>query len=207
MSNLAAIFENREAFSLLLQAKRDLRYEMICLFSNLQTVWKHLPIEMQNESKTHILEDIVEKGLSELSHSSAVLDEQIDGLIKGYGETVRSQRQQIIDMEQDIQELREQYELLQQQTHSLENERDAANERQANIKKDMQQKIDALQRDYNIAAERGRAWEGINSKLTSLKQGLRAFATAIEEDDKKTLLRANISRQDIVSKLKVLANT
>lgn len=120
MSNLAAIFENKEAFFLLLQAKRDLRHEAICLFSNLHAVWKHLPIEMQVDDKSLILQMIVEKGLLELSHSSAILDEQVDGLLKSYDGSVRAKQQQIHDQEQIIKELNEKIERLQQQVDSLE---------------------------------------------------------------------------------------
>lgn len=207
MSNLAAIFENKEAFSLLLQAKRDLRHEAICLFSNLKTVWKNLPIEMGDESKAHILQAIVEKGLSELSHSSTVIDEQIDRLLKGHGEAVRSLRQQILDQEQQIQKLHEQRDFLQQKIHVFRNERDAANEQIEETKKDLQQKIDALSFDYRAAAERNRVLEEKNAMFLSVKGALRVFANEIEKDDKETLLRANISRQDIVNRLILLANT
>lgn len=120
MPNLAAISENKEAFSILLQAKRDLRHEAFCLFSNLHTVWKHLPAEMQVDAKGLILQNIVEKGLLELSHSSSILDEQVDGLLKGHGGSVRAKMQQIHEQELIIKELVEKSERLQQQVGSLE---------------------------------------------------------------------------------------
>lgn len=119
MSTLAAISDNKESFSILLQAKRDLRHEMISLFSNLHIVWKHLPAEMNDDAKTIILKDIVEKGLLELNHSSAVLDEQVEVLFKGHGASVCAQKQQICNQERYIETLSKECEILKQQVQAL----------------------------------------------------------------------------------------
>lgn len=177
MSNLAVISENKEAFSLLLQAKRDLRHEAICLFSNLNTVWKHLPAEMQDDAKIHILHSIVEKGLLELSHSSAVLDEQIDELLKGDGENFLAQQQQI----------RDQYRQLSDQDRIL---------------KELNEKNGRLQWKINA---REQALKQKESELSIIKREISGIVTELNED--RISFFTKISIKDIASKLKKLVET
>lgn len=210
MSNLAAIAENKEAFALLLQSKRDLRHEMIFLFSNLHAVWKNLPTEMADDAKTLILRDIVEKGLLELSHSSSVLDDQINNLLRVHGESVRVQQKQLRDQDRIIESLREQSGCLQQKLdeicHKYE-ETDFAFQKQ---RRELNASIEALREErdrlqQNVSTKHRESVQN-NATLRAIKHNVSKLAQNIEEDIEKNFFN-KISTKDILNRLRQIIDS
>jgi hypothetical protein len=97
MPTLSAIAENSNALMMILREKRELRRELVAFFSGLETIWKGLPAELDQTSKMVLMNHIIDKGRSEISHGLEILDKQIDSLLEGYGASLQAMKVQLDD--------------------------------------------------------------------------------------------------------------
>ncbi len=171
---LEIISSNRSAFELLLREKQHLRHELVSVYYNTRSVWKHLPGE--KEEKHKLLEKLLEKYTDEINQNQAFVDNQLLAALRSAEVSDRNQHFQS-DFDQKILESQQKYQV---QLDQVKKEKYAVLD---NLKRALNSIINDLSETLGKSSEPESAFglTGSKSKKEDLKNVPNEIESSIEK--------------------------